>query len=432
MEREMGFGTRALAMGGSYTSLADDYTSLYWNPAGLAAMRNSTIFGEFSNLNFSNEVVYADEGTTDSQFYNRPAAFGMTVPLPTTRGSLVFAFGFSHIADFDENLRFSGFSRQNNQLGFEIKDESSVSSFYLFNRNVQRAEEITNEGGIDQFSIAAGIALSPNTTLGVTVSRLLGEENFRFLFEQNDSIDEYINYPGDFHSYSVSRRLNVTHDSYLIKVGGIVKAGNLLALGGTFSLPTNMRMREDYSSSEVLIFDDGFEADTAFSGIWNYEVSLPWYVDGGASFSSRFLTLSAAARYRDWSDTQYDLADADMNDPQIANLSVQNDSLRLNYRATIEIHTGAELTVPLISQLPLSFRVGYALYPSPSLGSDTSDEDKQFTTAGLGVNIMRNITLDITYLYGKWKQRSSDNYTPGGTHETITATKFLIGLSFSF
>lgn len=33
MEREMGFGSRALAMGGAYVSLADDYTALYWNPA---------------------------------------------------------------------------------------------------------------------------------------------------------------------------------------------------------------------------------------------------------------------------------------------------------------------------------------------------------------------------------------------------------------
>lgn len=432
MEREMGFGSRALAMGGAYTSLADDFTALYWNPAGLATVRNGGLFGEFSRLNFSNEALFSDERTIDSRFYNRPAAFGMTVPLPTIRGSFVLAFGFSHIADFDANLRFSGFSRHDNHIGFEIQDESSMPGYYLFNKDVQRSEEISNEGGIDQLNLGAGIALSPNSTFGITISRILGEENYEFLFQQDDTIDEYINYPGDFASYTVSRALNVTHNSFLIKVGGIVRAGNLVAVGGTFSLPTRMRIREEYSSSEILIFDDGFRADTASSGIWDYDLDLPWYVDGGASLSTRFLTVSVSARYRDWSDTQYALAAADMDDPQVAKLSAENDSLRLNYRATLEIHTGAELTLPLFKHRPTTLRIGYALYPSPLMDSLAPGEDKQFTTAGLGLAIMRNITLDLSYLHGRWERRISDSYTPSGTNETITVQKLVMGLSLTF
>src|SRR5688572_21501094 len=34
-------GARAVAMGEAYTALADDVSSLYWNPAGLAFMRQS-------------------------------------------------------------------------------------------------------------------------------------------------------------------------------------------------------------------------------------------------------------------------------------------------------------------------------------------------------------------------------------------------------
>ncbi|MBN2091771.1 PorV/PorQ family protein [candidate division KSB1 bacterium] len=33
---EIGIGSRAVAMGGAFTAIADDATSLYWNPAGLA------------------------------------------------------------------------------------------------------------------------------------------------------------------------------------------------------------------------------------------------------------------------------------------------------------------------------------------------------------------------------------------------------------
>lgn len=235
-----------------------------------------------------------------------------------------------------------------------------MPGYYLFNRNVQRSEEIGNEGGIDQLSFGAGIALSPNSTFGITLSRIFGEENYEFLFKQDDSRDEYINYPGDFASYTVHRTLNTTHSGYLIKVGGIVTAGKLIAVGGTFSLPFKMNIREDHASSEILIFDDGFRADTVSSGIWDYDLSLPWHFDGGASLSLRFLTVSASARYRDWSDTQYVLSAADMDEEQRENLSAQNDSLRLNYGATVEIHAGAELTLPLLKRRFPRLRVGYA------------------------------------------------------------------------
>nr|HPI73656.1 hypothetical protein [bacterium] len=35
---EIGVGARAMAMGGAYTSIANDATALYWNPAGIAWM----------------------------------------------------------------------------------------------------------------------------------------------------------------------------------------------------------------------------------------------------------------------------------------------------------------------------------------------------------------------------------------------------------
>ena len=31
-----GFGAKAVAMGGAFVGLADDYTAVFWNPAGIA------------------------------------------------------------------------------------------------------------------------------------------------------------------------------------------------------------------------------------------------------------------------------------------------------------------------------------------------------------------------------------------------------------
>lgn len=57
-ENEEGFGTRALAMGGAYTALANDYAGIYWNPAGLGSIDKTAIHAELSHLQFSNDALY--------------------------------------------------------------------------------------------------------------------------------------------------------------------------------------------------------------------------------------------------------------------------------------------------------------------------------------------------------------------------------------
>jgi hypothetical protein len=44
----IGIGPRALGMGGAFVALADDASSVYWNPAGLAFVENPTFYGEIS------------------------------------------------------------------------------------------------------------------------------------------------------------------------------------------------------------------------------------------------------------------------------------------------------------------------------------------------------------------------------------------------
>lgn len=43
-------GPRAIAMGGAFSSIADDYSALFWNPAGLARIGHQEVAGTHSNL----------------------------------------------------------------------------------------------------------------------------------------------------------------------------------------------------------------------------------------------------------------------------------------------------------------------------------------------------------------------------------------------
>ncbi|MBN2566056.1 MAG: PorV/PorQ family protein, partial [Candidatus Eisenbacteria bacterium] len=52
----VGVGARASAMGGAYSSLADDGTSLYWNPAGLTQVRGRTL--TVSHVSWLSDATY--------------------------------------------------------------------------------------------------------------------------------------------------------------------------------------------------------------------------------------------------------------------------------------------------------------------------------------------------------------------------------------
>lgn len=54
---ELGVGARALGMGSAFTSLSEDATSFYWNPAGIAKLDKNELFVMHSE-NFAGEVKY--------------------------------------------------------------------------------------------------------------------------------------------------------------------------------------------------------------------------------------------------------------------------------------------------------------------------------------------------------------------------------------
>jgi len=54
-----GVGTRSLGMGNAYTGVANDFSAIYWNPAGLAQMEFSEFsFGLTYNNNKDNSTFF--------------------------------------------------------------------------------------------------------------------------------------------------------------------------------------------------------------------------------------------------------------------------------------------------------------------------------------------------------------------------------------
>lgn len=425
LEGEIGFGTRALGMGGAFTAISNDHSALYWNPAGLATIPQAGISAEISNLSFTNRVTYIGDETVTKDNFLRGNGNNYVIPLPTVRGSFVIAIGWNRILHYDESMAFSGFSSADNGLEFPIIS-GGEEQLYPFSRDIFRKEDVGSTGGVNQISIGAGIALTPQVTVGFSLSRTTGTESYTFSFRQEDSQNKYTEYPGNFDSYILYQDLQANLQAWNLKLGLMVAPTRFSRMGMSLSLPSTFEVSESYRSREQLYFDDGFNTDTTLSGYWEYKVRTPVYLDGGFSVTVKGLTTGLSFRFRDWSATRFDVKGLSTESDIYQNHSTENVILATEYRATMEFHAGAEYVFKIGKKLGIRIRGGYAHYPGPK---KEQGGDRSLFTAGLGIPIFKRIDLETAWLRGNQQRTSRDSYTPEGAKENITTTQALVMLA---
>lgn len=424
-ENEEGFGTRALAMGGAYTALANDYAGIYWNPAGLGSIDKTVIHAELSHLQFSNDALYMGNLTSNNQGFTKLKSLGFVMPLPTSQGSFVIAGGFNRVLDYDDHLYFEGFGDVSNDIGFEIEDDNGDIYFYPFDQGVYRQEEVRSEGSLRQWSLGGALALSPNFTIGLTTSLVYGKEEYNFGFSQFDDDDLYYEYPGDFDEYTVNQYLLSDYYALNLKLGGMVDLNNMLRVGGVITFPSTYYVEETHSFSDNLYFDDGTDDPTEDSGNWDYRVKTPFIFDAGIAFTNKLITLSASARYRDWSQTRFEVSEYELDDQNYRSIISENNYLARDYDQVLEYRLGGEVTLP---GLNTKLRAGYTLIPSSLRDSNA---DRITYSAGISFKIDNNVSLDFSYLKRDWTRDSWDIYTPAGVNENIETHKILVGLTYN-
>jgi long-subunit fatty acid transport protein len=428
LENEEGFGTRALAMGGAYVGIADDYSGIYWNPAGLGSIKNPLFHISMSHLQFNNRALFNGNVTDNDHTFSKINSLGFVFPFDATRGSFVMAIGYNNVADYDDMLLFEGHSTAFNDIGFYLEDDEGVESFYPFDSYTNRLERVSSEGGLHHWSIAGAVMLSPIFTVGITASYIHGKEDYRYLFSQTDADNLYNEYPGDFDQYNINQILQSDYNAFGLRIGGMLELSKMLKIGAVLASPSRISVDEFHSMSDELYFDDGYLDSLSESGQWDYTVRTPLYLDFGFSFNNNVMVLAASGRYRDWSQTRFDLNDTYLGDQAYQELLFENDVIGLNYRSTLEYRLGAEVN---IERLNTKIRGGYTFIPSP-LKNDNRALDKEIISGGVSFQVDRNIDLDITLQQKNWLRESWDNYSPELVTENITLNKFLVGLNYRF
>ena len=133
---KFGFGPRAIAMGEAFTGVADDVSSIYWNPAGLEQLDRTELTAMHTLWN----AIFIDH---------------LAVNLPYLNGSLGISLVYLNLSDFplsDEqaslddtnNKKFSAFNLGASlAYGFSFTDDLALgASIKLFTENIYQKANI--------------------------------------------------------------------------------------------------------------------------------------------------------------------------------------------------------------------------------------------------------------------------------------------------
>ena len=371
-----GLGARTMGMGGAFLAVADDFTSLYWNPAGLAQIRKFELYGSLSHSEQRVDTKFTRGRTAEvDSSKTRPNSIGLVYPLYTTRGGIAFALGYNRPQNFDSTVAIRGL------------DPSSDSVF----SGLDVDEMTSNSGGIGIWSFGAGVFISDSILLGGSIDFWHGSS----LNELDSAAADINNIDPEIDSFAFQDSVDRVYSGLGGRVGVLAFAGENVTLGGTVTLPVDLEVSEVWEQITIVEFDDGEGDVEGDDGSILFDIERPFEFGGGVAIKllEKRLRLAGDVQFTDWTQTEYDPLPAE---------DAQNNFNRY-YDSTIQVRVGAEYRIPVIET---SVRVGYFSDPIPFQDREI-DSDRDFLTVGVGKIFDRIIKIDIAYMRGSWEQSSN-------------------------
>ena len=411
-----GLGVRAMGMGGAYAGIADDFTAVFWNPAGLAQIEQREVYVAFLRNGMDNDAILAGTASSSELSNTRFGSMGFVYPYPVYRGSLVFAAGFNRVKDFDWSLQTKGFVAQD---------------------SLQADDSFRHEGELSMTSLAAAVDISPSISLGVALNIVSGED---------ESTSEFVSIDVDSLNYFLEKRykdqevfLDEYDATYTAALGVLVRTprknpkvrfGATISTGPTYDINyTRKAPPEDRFS--LIEYDDGHVEEAASITFRDsYRISTPLEFGIGVSMHpAPELLVAASVHVSEWSQSEY--RGRDEEDLRA------NAAFETQYEDVTRYHLGVEYLVPSIA---LDLRAGFYSDPLPFVGPRDPDRtadpvsnplvsakrDRRYATLGAGLMFEEVMRLDVAWNRGTYEREE------GPLVEDVTVNRFFAGMSYKF
>ncbi len=458
-------GARALGMGAVGVGLADDFSALFTNPAGLAQIRSFEFSAGLNHSSYGNDATYFGSLTSADNTATNLSSLGLVYPIPTSRGSLTFAFGYGRVANYTTGATIDGTNpyssiiqslvpttnlntlsaadRQSlldNDVAYQLylADVDTLSAIQrlvpLVGGGLRQTATILEGGGINSWSFGGSMDIARNLSLGITLNFQTGSYSYDRQYVETDPSNLYNSYvyltSTDLNRFSWESTIRSDLTGFNALFGLMYRNPGKYRVGLTYRTPTTYDVSETYSDSYKSFFDNGDAPPPMdFNGSTKYKVVTPSVLSVGATLQPmEWLLLSGDAEYTDWTQVQFDSNSPDLID--------ENRLIKTSYfRDTWNLRGGVEVA---LFDIGLRLRAGAIYEPSPyKADANIASRNPIYYTGGAGFTIDGNTTINVAYVYGTWKTFRY-NYQLAGvaqqavTSESIVSQNMQIGLAYRF
>ncbi len=436
---------RNLGMGNTNISFDGSFSSGVFNPAVFALAEKSVISGGFFYNNFDNDVTFQNSQSNFSNSSNHLSQFGIAVALPTLKGSMVFALGYSKMKDFNNIVKFDGFNGSNTSM---IQDLTSVNddiaydlnlSYPIFdgdqwlydetiiNGNLNQSGTIIDKGGIDNWNLSGAVEIARDLFVGAALNIYSGSFTRERDYYEDDTHDRYSQPTSpdylstDFQTFHFSEQIDWDLSGWDMKFGLVYNFDRSSKFSAVIKLPTQYTITEDYIVEAYSDFADISYSIEPYVSEIEYDIKTPFELAGGYSYSIAGLTLAGQAKLVDY--TQMEFSEG----LTISHRSDNNRLIKENFRTVLDYSVGAAYELPYPE---VTLRAGFIYSPS-AYKNDPSEFDKKYLTLGVGFVASKVLAIDLAYVHGWW-QTYGDNYgvDVSRTNQEIARNNVVLSLSY--
>jgi len=324
-------GSRALAMGGAYVGLADDFSAIFWNPAGIASIRSRT-FGAFGidiipkgtyKLDAfdaaGNVTRMVDARTAAKHYLAGLAAYYIPVGMNVTAGLGVYVpsgLGASWNGEDFRSIAMGGAFEWSSKVGLV-----TISPALAWRINDRISVGATFNANYGTFSLKTHAGSLPSAEGGLDLGQY--EENLKGW-------------------------------GYGATLGVLVRPHRLFSLGAT--VRTASKVSFEGEAMIPLLAYVGLEDTSSITR----DVTWPlWLAAGVAFFPNEAWTLTADVQYTQWSTM--DVMRTAYADPYWAIQMAEDAERPMHWTDATQIRLGAEYRI----KPGLAVRAGYYWDPTP-------------------------------------------------------------------
>ncbi len=377
----IGVGARATALGGNNLALAQDFSAVQYNPAGLGFMHAREAHVSMNGLIVQNATDGGLETRESSLERLRLGSGGLVWAVPASRGGLAFAVGYQCPTVFDDVIDYRA------SAGL-TKDEFTLRT----------------QGHFNYYTLGMGLQLAPGLSAGVAASVVGGnlEVHSRRHYTVGGVVPDTAIRESDY-EHSLQR----SYLGYDIRMGFLYQFSDMLSLGVRFVLPRTVRFSGDWERSYPLLLSDSSDYyDDPGRLRYMYEGAL------GVAVKFPFVVLTPEAGFRGPNPSAEEGTDA----------------------ANWKVGAGVGAEVP-VARTGLLVRLGYRYdeyddQPAATFyGEDekpttlgelpTVLRDQQTLSGGLAYVTKGALCFELSYAYRMWQTRRTGIEHAYGAHQAL-------------